>query len=279
MMTSSGNAQAFYRRKPFPRVDAIIPRIGASITFYGTAVVRQLETMGVYVLNSANAIVASRDKLRCLQELSQHDVGLPPTGFARQPELAKSLLALVDGPPAIVKLLEGAQGAGVIRVDSRAGFDSTVDAFHSVSQNILVQKYVSQTAGSDLRLVVVGGKVVAGMRRQAAKGEFRSNVHRGGTVSAVRPDAATREVAVRAAGVLGLEFAGVDLLESADGPLVVEVNSSPGLEGIEAATGLDIAALLVEHLERRATPREARPAGAEPATRTTTGHNPTTRGG
>ncbi|MDP9021780.1 MAG: RimK family alpha-L-glutamate ligase, partial [Actinomycetota bacterium] len=249
MMVSSRGTEAYLRGKPFPKVDAVIPRIGASITFYGAAVVRQLQMMGMYVINPADAILNSRDKLRSLQILAQHGIPIPATGLARRTDLARSLLKLVDGPPAVVKLLEGTQGAGVIKVDSRSGFNSTVDAFHSVGQNILVQQYIAEAGGSDLRVIVVGNQVVAAMRRQAKGDEFRSNVHRGGSVEAVRPDASVRRTAVRAARTLGLGFAGVDLVESDAGPLVLEVNSSPGLEGIEKASGIDLGEVLMHHVE------------------------------
>ncbi|HEX2029633.1 MAG TPA: RimK family alpha-L-glutamate ligase, partial [Nitriliruptorales bacterium] len=258
MMLSSRRPEAFYRGKPFPKVDAVVPRIGASITFYGTAVVRQLEMMGVYVLNPADAILNSRDKLRALQLLSQHDIGIPPTGFARRAELARSLLSRVEGPPAIVKLLEGTQGAGVIKVDSRTSFNATIDAFHSVGQNMLVQKFLSDGSGSDLRVIVVGRAVVAAMRRTARTEDFRSNVHRGGSTQAVRPDTRTRRTAVHAARLLGLGFAGVDLIETPDGPLVIEVNSSPGLEGIEKATGVDLGEVVVHHVEAETARHRAR---------------------
>lgn len=258
MMVSTGETAAFWRTKPFPRVDAVVPRIGASITFYGAAVVRQLATLGVYVLNPADAILNSRDKLRSLQILAAHGVAVPPTGFSRRTDLAKRLLDRVDGPPAIVKLLEGTQGAGVMKVDSKSGFNATVDAFHSVGQNILVQKFVEEAGGADLRVIVVGGRVVAAMRRQAQGDEFRSNVHRGGSVEPIRPSPQVRAVATRAAKVLGLQFAGVDLMESADGPLVLEVNSSPGLEGVERATGVDVGEVVARHLEAQVAERRAR---------------------
>lgn len=258
MMLASGKPEAFWRNKPFPKSDAVIPRIGASITFYGAAVVRQLEMMGVYVCNPADAILNSRDKLRSLQILSQHDVGIPPTGFSRRTDLAKNLLTHVDGPPAIVKLLEGTQGAGVIKVDSRSGFNSTVDAFHSVGQNILVQKFLEDADAADIRVIVIGNRVVAAMRRKATGDEFRSNVHRGGSTVPIRPDAAIRGAATKAAKVLGLGFAGVDLMETGHGPMVIEVNSSPGLEGIEKASGVDIGEVLVEHLEAEVATRRAR---------------------
>jgi ribosomal protein S6--L-glutamate ligase len=258
VLVSAGAPEIFHRGKPLPKFDAVIPRIGASITFYGAAIVRQLEMSGLYVVNSADAILSSRDKLRALQILSHNGIAIPPTGFSRRPELARPLLGKVDGPPAIVKLIEGTQGAGVIKVDNRSAFNSTVDAFHSVGQNILVQKFISESAGADLRLIVVGRRVVASMRRQASVDEFRSNVHRGGSVEPVHVDAETRRVAVKATRVLGLDFAGVDILESESGPLVLEVNSSPGLEGIETATGIDIGETLTAQIESEVRRRRAR---------------------
>src|SRR5437764_6648574 len=231
------NPELFYQGEPVGPVDAVIPRIGASITFYGLAVVRQFEMMGVYCLNESQAIARSRDKLRCLQILSRHDIGLPPTVYTRQAEHVPDCMERVDGPPVVVKLLEGTQGIGVVLAETARAASSVIEAFHGLDQNILIQKFIKEAKGSDIRAVVVGRKVVGAMRRQAVAGEFRSNLHRGGSATKVRLPAEYRKTALAAARVLGLRLAGVDMLESKDGPMIMEVNSSPGLEGIEKATG------------------------------------------
>jgi ribosomal protein S6--L-glutamate ligase len=240
-----------YNGKALEDLDAIIPRIGASITFYGTAVVRQFEMMGVFSLNDSMAISQSRDKLRSLQLLSSHGIGLPVTGFASSPDDTDDLLSLVGGAPVVVKLLAGAQGKGVVLAETRNAADSVIDAFRGLAADFLVQHYVKEAAGSDIRCFVIDGKVVAAMQRQAAEGEFRSNLHSGGSAQPVKITAQERSAAVRAARIVGLGVAGVDILRSRHGPLVIEVNSSPGLEGIEETTGVDIAGLIIEHIERR----------------------------
>jgi len=242
--------ELFYQSEPVHRVDAVVPRIGASITFYGLAVVRQFEMMGVYCLNESQAIARSRDKLRSLQLLCRHDVGMPPTVFTRQAEHVRECIALVGGPPVVVKLLEGAQGIGVVLAETERAASSVVEAFHGLDQNILIQKFIKEAKGSDIRALVVGRKVVGAMRRQAVAGEFRSNLHRGGSATRVRLPAEYRKTALAAARVLGLRLAGVDMLESKAGPMIMEVNSSPGLEGIEKATGVDVADSVIEHLEK-----------------------------
>ena len=232
--------------------DAIIPRIGASYTFYGTAVVRQFEMMGVFAANESQAISRSRDKLRSLQLLSREGVGLPVTGFAHATKDIQGLIDSVGSPPFVVKLLEGTQGMGVVLAETRNAAESVIAAFRQLDANILLQEFIAEAGGADIRAFVVGGRVVAAMRRQAAEGEFRSNLHRGGTASEIRLRPVERTTAVRACKTLGLNVAGVDLLRSNHGPLVIEVNSSPGLEGIEAASGVDVAAAIIEFIEKRA---------------------------
>jgi ribosomal protein S6--L-glutamate ligase len=248
--------ELLYQGEPVGPIDAVIPRIGASVTFYGLAVVRQLEMMGVYCLNGSQAISRSRDKLRSLQMLCRHDVGVPPTVFTRQADHVRDCIGLVDGPPVVVKLLEGTQGIGVVLAETERAASSVIDAFHGLDQNILIQKFINEAQGSDLRALVVGRKVVGAMRRQAVAGEFRSNLHRGGTATQVRLPEEYRKTALAAARVLGLRLAGVDMLESKEGPMIMEVNSTPGLEGIEKATGADIAGAVIEHLECEVVPAQ-----------------------
>jgi ribosomal protein S6--L-glutamate ligase len=246
---SRQNPELLYQGAPVGPVDAVIPRIGASITFYGLAVVRQFEMLGVYCLNESQAIARSRDKLRCLQLLSRHDIGLPPTVFTRQAEHVADCIEKVEGPPVVVKLLQGTQGIGVVLAESALAASSVIEAFHGLEQNILIQKFIKEANGADIRALVVGRKVVAAMRRQAVAGEFRSNIHRGGTAKKVSLSPDYRKTALAAARVLGLTLAGVDLIESAEGPMVMEVNSSPGLEGIQKTTGVDVADAVIEHIE------------------------------
>ena len=235
-------------------IDAVIPRIGASVTAYGTAVLRQFEMMGVYTLIESVALARSRDKLRSLQLLSRKGIGLPITGFANKPGEIKDLIKMVGGAPLVIKLLEGTQGIGVVLAETTKAAESVIEAFMGLQANILVQEFIQEAGGSDIRCLVVGGKVVAAMRRQAAEGEFRSNLHRGGSASLVKISPEERATAVSAAKILGLSVAGVDLLRSDRGPLVMEVNSSPGLEGIEAASGKDVAGIIIEHLQKNARP-------------------------
>jgi ribosomal protein S6--L-glutamate ligase len=234
------------------RPHAIIPRIGASYTFYGTAVVRQFEMADVFTVNGSDAISRSRDKLQSMQLLSRAGVGLPTTSFAHSTQDIDGLLEVVGGPPVVVKLLEGTQGLGVVLAETRKAAESVIGAFRQMDANILVQQFVKEAAGTDIRAFVIGGKVVAAMRRTGAPGDFRSNLHRGGTAEPVKLSAKERATAVRAAKTMGLGVAGVDMLPSAEGPMVLEVNSSPGLEGIEAASGVDVADLIVEHIEDNA---------------------------
>jgi ribosomal protein S6--L-glutamate ligase len=247
---SRRNPELFYQGEAVGPVDAVIPRIGASITFYGLAVVRQFEMMGVWCLNESQAIARSRDKLRSLQILSRHDIGMPPTVFTRQPDHVPACIDRVEGPPVVVKLLQGTQGIGVILAETAAAATSVIEAFHGLDQNILIQKFIREARGADIRALVVGRRVVAAMRRKAVAGEFRSNIHRGGKAQKVRLPPEYRRTALAAARVLGLRVAGVDLIESDEGPMVMEVNSSPGLEGIQNTTAVDVADAIVEHIEQ-----------------------------
>jgi len=234
--------------------DVIIPRIGASVTFYGMAVVRQFEAMGVYSLNSAAAIGAARDKLYAHQLLARSGIGMPDTGFARSPKATNELIKFVGGAPLVIKLLEGTQGRGVVLAETKKAAESVIGAFQGLKANILVQEFVKEASGTDIRCFVVGNKVIASMKRQAEEGDFRSNLHRGGKAFKIRLTKEERATAVKAARVMGLSMAGVDLLRSDDGPKVLEVNSSPGLEGIETVTGKDIATLVIEYIEKHARP-------------------------
>jgi ribosomal protein S6--L-glutamate ligase len=231
------------------RPHAIIPRIGASYTFYGTAVVRQFEMADVFTLNSSDGISRSRDKLRSLQIMSRAGVGLPTTSFAHSIQDVNGLLEVVGGTPVVVKLLEGTQGIGVVLAETKKAAESVIGAFRQLDANILVQQFIKEAGGADIRALVVGGKVVAAMRRQGAPGDFRSNLHRGGSAEVIKLSPSERSTAVRAAKSMGLNVAGVDLLQSEEGPMVLEVNSSPGLEGIEAVSGVDIADQIVEYIE------------------------------
>jgi ribosomal protein S6--L-glutamate ligase len=247
---SRRNPELFYQGEAVGPVDAVIPRIGASITFFGLAVVRQFEMMGVYCVNESQAIARSRDKLRSLQILSRHDIGLPPTVYTRQADHVPACIDRVEGPPVVVKLLEGTQGIGVVLAETAPTASSVIEAFHGLDQNILIQKFIKEAKGADIRALVVGRKVVAAMKRKAVSGEFRSNLHRGGKAQKVRLTADYKKTALAAARVLGLRVAGVDLIESNEGPMVMEVNSSPGLEGIQKTTGIDVATAIIEHIEQ-----------------------------
>ncbi len=244
-----GSPDLYYGTKHLSHYDAILPRIGASITYFGTAVVRQFEQMDVYTPNPAHGISNSRDKLRALQILSRHDVGIPPTAFVRRKQDVLPAIERVGGAPVIIKLLEGTQGVGVILADSVKIAEAIIETLQSTKQNVLIQKFVGESSGRDIRAFVVGDRVVASMRRVAQGGEFRSNVHRGGMAEPVKLDATYTETAVRAAQIMGLKVAGVDMLEGKDGPQVMEVNSSPGLEGIEGATKLDVAGAVIDFIE------------------------------
>ncbi len=240
-----------YKGEELTEFDAVIPRIGASVTYYGTAVVRQFEMMGTYSVNESVAIARSRDKLRCLQLLSREGLGLPTTTFAHSLDDIDGLIDEVGGAPLVIKVLEGTQGLGVVLAETKNSAKSVIEAFMGLDANILVQQFIKEAAGCDLRCFVIGDRVVAAMQRVGAAGEFRSNLHRGGQARAVKISAAERATAVRAARTLGLNVCGVDLLRAAQGPVIMEVNSSPGLRGIEQVSGLDIAGLIIEFLERR----------------------------
>ncbi len=233
-------------------LDAVVPRIGASYTYYGTAVVRQFEMMGVFSVNESQAITRARDKLRSLQILSRAGVELPTTTFAHSTRHTKGLIQRVGGPPVIVKLLEGTQGLGVVLAETRKAAESVIGAFRQLDANILVQEYIEEAGGDDLRALVIGGEVVAAMIRRAAPGEFRANLHRGGTAEGVELSAEESRTAVQAAEAMGLDVAGVDMLRSSRGPVVIEVNSSPGLEGVEGASGVDVADRIIHFIEREA---------------------------
>ncbi len=254
MNITSHNPSIHYRGEQLAGFDAIIPRIGASVTFYGTAVVRQFEMMNVYCVNESVAISRSRDKLRCLQLLARKGVGLPVTGFANSTMYTQDLINIVGGAPLVIKLLEGTQGIGVVLAETHQAAESVIEAFRGLNANILVQEFIKEAKGSDIRCLVVGGKVVASMMRKSKEGEFRSNLHRGGTAAPVRISPEERETVVRAAKIMGLNVAGVDILRSNHGAVVMEVNSSPGLEGIEKATRKDISMKIIEFVEKHAQP-------------------------
>ena len=238
----------YYRRKSLSTYDAVLPRIGASITYYGTAIVRQFQEMDVFCANTAHGILNSRDKLRSLQVLSRHNIGIPRTTFVRDKKDVIPAIERVGGAPVIIKLIEGTQGIGVLLAESMKAAESIIELLQSQKQNVLIQKFVAESKGRDIRAFVVGDQVVAAMRRTADGQEFRSNVHRGGKAEAIELDQEYIETAVRAAQILGLRVAGVDMLESKTGPQVMEVNSSPGLEGIEGATGLDVAGAVIDYI-------------------------------
>ncbi|OHU89034.1 MULTISPECIES: 30S ribosomal protein S6--L-glutamate ligase [Pseudoalteromonas] len=252
MNINSQEPEIHFKGERITEVEAVIPRIGASVTFYGCSVLRQFEMMGVYPLNESVAITRSRDKLRSLQLLSRKGVGMPITGFASKPDDVKDLLEMVGGTPVVIKLLEGTQGIGVVLAETRKAAESVIEAFMGLKANIMVQEYIKEAGGADIRCFVIGDKVIAAMKRQAQEGEFRSNLHRGGSASLVRISPEERKTAVAAAKAMGLNVAGVDLLRSSRGPLVMEVNSSPGLEGIEKATGKDIAGMIIDFIEKNA---------------------------
>lgn len=259
MNIASHQPSIHYEGQPLARYDAVIPRIGASITAYGSAVLRQFEMMGTVSLNSALAITRSRDKLRAMQLLSRHGVGLPITGYAHSTRDVPNLISMVGGAPLVVKLLEGTQGIGVVLCETHKAAESVIEAFIQTNNNILVQEYIREANGADIRALVVNGKVVAAMRRQAQAGEFRSNLHRGGEAFAIKLTPEERATALQAAKIMRLDVAGVDILRSVRGPLVLEVNSSPGLQGIEVASSKDVAASMIQFLESKAS-RKNKPA-------------------
>lgn len=252
MNITSHRPAIYYKDEQLEGFDAVIPRIGASITFYGLAVLRQFEMMGVYALNESVAIGRSRDKLRSLQLLSRKGIGMPVTAFAHSPDDTTSLIQQVGGAPLVVKLLEGAQGVGVVLAETKQAAESVIEAFRGLKANILVQEFIKEAEGRDIRCFVIGDRVVAAMMRQAKSGEFRSNLHRGGSATVVKITPEERSTAVRAAKIVGLNVAGVDILRSKHGPVVMEVNSSPGLEGIETSTKIDVSSMIIEFLEKNA---------------------------
>ena len=261
MNIASNNPQIHYKGQSLEGFDAVIPRIGASVTFYGCAVLRQFEMMGVYPLNESVAITRSRDKLRSLQLLSRKNIGLPITGYAHSPDDIPDLIDMVGGAPLVIKLLEGTQGIGVVLAETAKAAESVVEAFMGLKQNIMVQEYIKEAGGADIRCLVVGDKVIAAMKRQAQAGEFRSNLHRGGSASLIKITPEERATAVQAAKIMGLSVAGVDILRSERGPLVMEVNSSPGLEGIEKTTGKDVAGLIISQIEKNCRPHQTKTRG------------------
>jgi len=254
MNITSENPTIHHKGEELKLFDALIPRIGARKTFYGTAIVRQFETMGTYTINPSIAITRSRDKLRSLQLLAMKGVGMPRTGFAHSTTDINDLINVVGKPPLIIKLIEGTQGVGVVLAETKKAAESVIQAFMDLQANIIVQEFIEEAKGSDIRCLVVGEKVVASMERRAGNGDFRSNIHRGGTAQKIEITKLERETAVKAAKIMGLRLAGVDLLRSKRGPLVMEVNSSPGLYGIESTTKLDIASLIIKHIEKNAKP-------------------------
>ncbi|MCF8056783.1 MAG: 30S ribosomal protein S6--L-glutamate ligase [Desulfocapsa sp.] len=261
MNITSHKPSIHFKGEPLEGYDAIIPRIGASITFYGAAVVRQFEMMEVYCINESVAISRSRDKLRSLQLLARRGIGLPVTGFSHATMYTQDLIDLVGGAPLVIKLLEGTQGIGVVLAETNNAASSVIEAFRGLKQNILVQEFIKEANAKDIRCFVVGGKVVAAMMRTGKEGDFRSNIHRGGKAEKVKITPEERSTAVRAAKIMGLNVAGVDILRSNHGPVVMEVNSSPGLEGIEKASGKNVARVVIEFIEKNAQPGKTKTRG------------------
>lgn len=262
MNIASRRPEVYYNGEKLEGYDAVIPRIGASVTFYGMAVLRQFEMQGVYPLNESVAIGRSRDKLRSMQLLARDGIGLPVTTFAHDPKQTDEVLALAGGAPVVIKLLEGTQGIGVVLADTKRSAKSVVEAFRGAGINILLQEFIKEAGGTDIRAIVIGKRVVASMKRTGAEGEFRSNLHRGGSAELIKLSPEERSTAVRAAKSMGLNVCGVDMLRSNHGPVVMEVNSSPGLEGVEKATGLDIAGKIIEYIEKNAKPNATRTKGS-----------------
>ena len=250
MNITSAKPMVHYRDNILNDFDAIIPRIGASVTFYGTAILRQFEMMGMYALNDSTSITRSRDKLRSLQILSRSGIGLPTTSYAHSTKMTEKLIEMVGGAPCVIKLIEGTQGKGVILAETPKAAESVIDGLRQMKAHFLVQEFIKESNGCDIRAFIIGDKVVASMMRKAKEGEFRSNLHRGGSAIPVEISKEEATMALNAARALGLNVAGVDLLRSSRGPLVLEVNSSPGLQGIEASTGLDIAGMIIDYIEK-----------------------------
>ena len=261
MNITSHRPSVYYSGEELTGFDTIIPRIGASVTFYGTAVVRQFEMMGVYSVNESVAITRSRDKLRSLQLLARKGVGLPVTGFAHSTSATLDLIKMVGGAPLVVKLLESTQGKGVVLAETQKAAESTIEAFRSLKSRFLVQEFIKESSGSDIRCFVVGNKVIASMMRTGKDGEFRSNIHLGGEAVKIKITPEERSMAVRSCKIMGLNIGGVDLLRSNHGPLVMEINSSPGLEGIEKTTCVDVAGAIIKFIEKNAGPNKTRTRG------------------
>ncbi len=258
MNINSSQLSIHYKGKKIPHYDAIIPRIGAKNTFYGASVVRQFEAMGTFSINTSISITRSRDKLRSLQLLSRKGIGMPITGVVYSTNEIEDLIAMVGGTPIVIKVVEGTQGVGVVLAESQQSAESVIESFFAVRANVIIQEYIEESGGADIRCLVIGNKVVATMKRYAPPGDFRSNIHRGGHAEVIKISKAERDTALNAVKGLGLHFAGVDLLQSNRGPLVMEVNSSPGLQGIEQVTGIDLAKLVIEYLEKYAKPITSR---------------------
>ena len=262
MNIASRRPAVYYNGEALPHYDAVIPRIGASVTFYGLAVLRQFEMMGVFPLNESVGIGRSRDKLRSMQLMARDGIGLPVTTFAHDPKQTEEVVKLAGGAPMVIKLLEGTQGIGVVLADTDRSAKSVIEAFRGAGVNIMVQEFIKEAGGSDIRAFVVGGRVIAAMKRQGAEGEFRSNLHRGGSANMIRITPEERSTALRAARSMGLNVCGVDMLRANHGAVVMEVNSSPGLEGIEKASGIDVADKIIRFIEAHAKPGKTRTRGA-----------------
>lgn len=261
MNIATHHSQIKYKGQTLEGYDAVIPRIGASITMYGLAVLRQLEMLGVWPLNESVAIGKSRDKFRSMQLLARRGIGLPITTFAHSTKFTDDMIEMVGGAPLVIKLLEGTQGLGVVLGETHTSARSVIEAFRKVNVNILIQEYIKEAQGTDIRCLVVEGKVVASMKRQGPPGDFRSNLHRGGTATAEKITPEERAIATRSAAIMGLNVCGVDMLRTNHGPVVMEVNSSPGLEGIEKATGVDVASKIIKFIEEHATPHKTKTKG------------------
>jgi len=261
MNITSHRPEVKYDGQVLSGFDVVIPRIGASVTYYGLAVLRQFEMMGVYPLNESVAIGRSRDKLRSMQILSREGIGLPVTAFAHDPNQTEEVINAVGGAPVIIKLIEGTQGIGVVLGETLQSAKSVIEAFRGANVNILVQEFIKEAGSTDIRAFVVDGKVIAAMKRTGAEGEFRSNLHRGGSAETIKITPEERSTAVRAAHALGLNVCGVDMLRANHGPVVMEVNSSPGLEGVEKATGIDVAGKIIEFIEKNAKPGKTKTRG------------------
>jgi len=251
----------FFGQTELKGFDAVIPRIGASVTFYGLAVLRQLETMGVSPLNESVAIGRSRDKLRSMQLFARDGIGLPVTMFAHDTSMTDEVIERAGGAPVVIKLLEGTQGVGVVLGETHRSAKSVIEAFRGANVNILVQEFIKEAGATDIRAIVIGGKVIATMKRTGAEGDFRSNLHRGGSAQTIKITPEERSTAIRAAKTMGLNVCGVDMLRSNHGPVVMEVNSSPGLEGVENATGIDVAGKIIDFIEKKSGPKETKTKG------------------